>query len=497
MRSRWLIAPAIIVALFTLQSLRHVGSGPWGVDGSYYMQVARHVAEGEGLLSSVCLYDQGMPALPGRTNIYPLWPLLLGLTARVMPLQAAATFLPRLLFVADLVLLYVLTNRIAGRNGYYGYAALLLLGLNPSFFSSTCYPYTEGLALFCTFGALIVLDLARNSGTTVYYAMCGVIAGLAFLTRSQMLMLGVAIGLVLIVAAVKRNESWIAVAAFCAGYAIAVLPWIVYLTTFVRPFTLSALVSMYSETPGLPVFDQAIATAGGLAHVLDRLSGVLVMFNPFSQLSFVSSFGLAALLVPVAAIYAAWRRQWVGGFLAAATGVAGLVMCAVLLQAHNRFFLEWLFGYRHGLPFILLLIVAMIQMTGRYARWIAIVFISLSIITNVPRVMAFATEPGPEWPSVAEKQLAAWLEHNDPRAIVLTTNAQPLSVVSRANFRWATCQQSPQDIARVLSLVRTDYVVVYEPEQACPFAKGLGRTLTPVATFGQAPNRIVLLKVRR
>jgi hypothetical protein len=39
--------------------------------------------------------------------------------------------------------------------------------------------------------------------------------------------------------------------------------------------------------------------------------------------------------------------------------------------------------------------------------------------------------------------------------------------------------------------------VVYEPEQACPFAKGLGRALTPVATFGLAPNRIVLLKVRR
>ena len=497
MRSRWLIAPAIIAALFTLQSLRHVGSGPWGIDGSYYLQVARHVAEGEGLLSSVCLYDQGMRALPGRTNIYPLWPLLLGLTARVMPLQAAATFLPRLFFVADLILLYVLTSRIAGRNGYYGYAAILLLGLNPIFFSWSCYPYTEGLALFCTFGALIVLDLARNSGVPVYYAMCGVIAGLAFLTRSQMLMLGVAVGLVLIVAAVKRNVSWIAVAAFCGGYAIAVLPWVVYLTTFIRPFTLSALVSMHSETPGLPAFDQAIATAGGMAHVLDRLSGVLVMFNPFSQLSFVSSFGLAALLVPIAAIYAAWRRQWVGGFLAAAIGVAGLVMCAVLLQAHNRFFLEWLFGYRHGLPFILLLIVAMIQMTGRYARWIVIVFISLSFMTNVPQVVAFAKEPAPEWPSVAEKQLAAWLEHNDPRAIVLTTNAQFLSVVSRANFRWATCQQSPQDIARVLSLVRTDYVVVYEPEQACPFAKGLGRALTPVATFGQAPNRIVLLKVRR
>ena len=68
-RSRWLIAAAIIALLFTLQSLRRVGSGPWGVDGSYYMQVARHVAAGDGLLTSVCIYDQGLRTLPARTNI--------------------------------------------------------------------------------------------------------------------------------------------------------------------------------------------------------------------------------------------------------------------------------------------------------------------------------------------------------------------------------------------------------------------------------------------
>jgi hypothetical protein len=493
LRSRFLIALAIIALLFTLQSLRQVGNGPWGVDGSYYMQVARHVAGGDGLLTSVCVYDQGLRTLPSPTNIYPLWPLVLGTAARVMPLEAAATFLPRLFFILDLVLLFILALRI-GANGY---LAILLLGLNPSFFSSTCYPYTEGLALFCTFAALIVFSIASECGTSLYYALTGALAGLAFLTRSQMLFLAIGIGTVMLAGVWKRRIRWIAVAAYCAGFAVTVLPWIIYLSTFVRPLTISAIVGMYSNTPGLPPYDQHVITNGTAAYILDRLSGALVMFNPFSPFSFVESFGWAALLVPVALVYAIVRRRWSGGITAAATCAAGALMSGILLEAHNRFFLEWLFGYRHGLPFILLIVVALAQLDGRYARGLAIALVAVSLIVNIPRTLAFATASADPWPSPAEKGMAQWLEANDPGAIVLTTNAQVLSVASRANFRWAACQQSSDDVRRVLKLVHTDYVAVYEQEQGCPFTKGLGRAASPFLTFGAAPNRIMLLKVRR
>jgi 4-amino-4-deoxy-L-arabinose transferase-like glycosyltransferase len=493
LRSRWLIAAAIIALLFTLQSLRHVGHGPWGVDGSYYMVVARHVAEGDGLLTSVCVYDQGLRTLPAPTNIYPLWPLLLGSAARVMPLEAAATFVPRLFFVLDLVLLFILATRI-GANGY---LALLLLGLSPPFFSSTCYPYTEGLALFCTFAALIVFGIASDRGETLHYGLAGILAGLAFLTRSQMLFLSFGIGAVLLVLVVRRRARWTAFAAYCAGFAVTVLPWIIHLATFVRPFSLSAVVGMYSNTPGLPPYDQHVITSGGVSYIADRLSGLLVMFNPFSPMSFVESFGWAALLVPIAIVDLIARRRWTGGIAAAATAVSGALMCGILLEAHNRFFLEWLFGYRHGLPFILLLIVAIALLNGRYARVVVLVLVIASVFVNIPRVVAFATAPAEPWPSPAETQMAQWLERNDPNAIVLSTNAQVLSVASRANFRWAACEQSSDDVIRVLRLVRTDYVAVYEQEQRCPFTKGLGRAVTPLVSFGAAPNRIMLLKVRR
>ena len=204
-----------------------------------------------------------------------------------------------------------------------------------------------------------------------------------------------------------------------------------------------------------------------------------------------------ALLVPLAAIYAIWMRKWIGGATAAAVALSSALTCATLLDAHNRFFLEWLFGYRHGLPIILLIVVAMIQLNGRYARRIAIVLVAVSVVMAVPKVLAFATQPPVEWPSAAERQLATWLARNGPNAIVLTTNAQAMSVVSNANFRWAACEQTPEEIARVLQLVRSDYVLVYEQEQRCAFVRGLGADATPFAAFGNAPNRVMLLKVRR
>lgn len=491
-RSRWLIAAAIIALLFTLQSLRRAGNGPWGVDGSYYMQVARHVAAGDGLLTSVCVYDQGLRTLPARTNIYPLWPLLLGATARILPLDVAATLLPRLFFVADLVLLFILAERI----GSSGVMAILLLGCCPAFFSSTCYPYTEGLALCLTFVALIAADFAIDGSTALESAIAGILAGLAFLARSQMLFLAIGTGALFSILLWRRRMSLRALAAFGAGIAVAIIPWLIHLSTFIRPVTLSSILGMYSGTPALAPYDQHVLTNGTGAYIADRLSGVLVMFNPFSPLSLISSFGWAALLVPVAAAASIVHKRWNGGPTAAAVAMAGALMTGILLEAHNRFFLEWLFGYRHSLPFILLLTVAIAQLTGRYARPLTIALVAISTVMNLRADLAFATTPPVVWPSPAERQMVQWLDAHDPHAIVLTTNAQVLSVASRANFRWAACQQSSDDVIRVLRLVHTDYVAVYESEQQCPFTRGLGRAATPIVTFGGAPNRIALLEVR-
>lgn len=507
-RTGWLIAAAIIAILFTLQSARRVGNGPWGVDGSYYLQVARHVAEGHGLQTSVCLYHQGLPELPAPTNIYPLWPLLLGLAGRIVPLTAAATFLPRVLYVLDLLLLYALVTRLFGSRAFarvpaidYGHVAIALFGMHVSFFSATCYPYTEGLAFFFAFAALLLLTDGVRRSTAWLFAVCGFVAALAFLTRSQMLML--APGFLLALAA-----GWWAghvrakhLAAWLAGYALPVCVWIAYLARSFDTFAVTSLVSMRSGTTAIPPYDLTVPTSGVAGFIIDRLGGLLVMFNPLSQLSFVSSFGPVAFLVPVAAVHTIATRQirasGVNRTATHAVLLTGAFASLVLLASHNTFFLEWLFGYRHGLPFVLLIIPAFVYLLergGRALRALTLLCIAVSLTLSVPKLVSFVTEPLADWPSLAEKQLSSWLESRDPNAVVLTTNAQGMGVASRANFRWSVCTQSPEATRRLLTLIRTDYVMLYEQERTCRFIADLPDLLRPVAQFGSAPNRILLLE---
>ncbi|HEX9129666.1 MAG TPA: hypothetical protein VF850_10930 [Gemmatimonadaceae bacterium] len=505
MRLRWLPAAAIIAALFTLQSLRHVGSGPWGVDGSYYMQVARHVAEGDGLLTSVCLYHQGLRTLPTRTNIYPLWPLLLGFAARAIGLAAAATFVPRLLYVVCLLLAYGLTVRLAPATTFnhfdYGHVSIALLGLNTAFFSTTCYPYTEGLAIALTLTAILLCDIALRRGRWPLFAVTGVVAALAFMTRSQMLLVAPAIGCVLILGIISHSVRPANVIAFVAGFTAPLLVWIAFLATFVHPFEIGALIAMHSETPGLPPYDQHVVTHGAASYLADRLRGLAVMFNPVSPLSFVHSFGPAALLVPLAAVFYLLRRRVLREIPSGvvATLLAGAAMSLALLEAHNRYFLEWLFGYRHALPFILLLApsaIFLFHAGGTAIRLITALLLVLSLVVEAQSSVAFALTPPAEWPSAAETGFVQWIAQHDPQAIVLTTNAQTLSIASRANFRWSACQQPPETTRRLLTLVRTDYVLVYEPELGCSFFDGLQDLLRPVGTFGASPDRLFLLENR-
>src|SRR4030081_94598 len=108
-RKRRLIVLALLLApLVTLHVLHAPRRGPFSNDPSYYLQVARHVAAGDGLMSSVSLYHEGLTPLPQPFDLYPLWPLLLGGVGKVIGVIAAANVLPQIFFVLDLYLFYLL-----------------------------------------------------------------------------------------------------------------------------------------------------------------------------------------------------------------------------------------------------------------------------------------------------------------------------------------------------------------------------------------------------
>ncbi len=501
-RGELLMLAAILLLLATLRLSLDSGLGPYGVDGSYYVQIARNLTEGKGLVTSVSLYHQGLDPLPAPTNIYPAWPVLLGVTARIVGLSEAVRHVPRLLYFVALGALYLLVRRIGGDIRVFGsfnvaHLCVLLMGLTPVFFSSTTYPYTEGLGLTL---ASITLVTAFRSGWLAALGG-GVLAGLATLTRSQMLLLVLAI-LVVRAYEAAREGRWKNLILSVTGVALVLVPWLAYVSTFTGSFALRHLHVSYQQTAALAPYSMGMPTQGPLDLWLLRLQGVVTALDPFSPHSFVALYGAAALLVPIALLHWLHRafRSRVGvsaGVLAVA--LSGTFLAGMLVLLPQRYFRPWLFGWRHGLPFIFLVVLALVELIGhgnRSVRIGAIAIAFVSILSGGVSVTRTVLAGPPVGLTQAEKELTGWLERQPPSVVVLTTNAQSLSVYTHANFRWAACDDSAQVTESILRNVRADYLAVYERESACVFGSGLAHLVQHERVFGVEPNRILLLRRR-
>src|SRR6266851_2521552 len=61
----------LLLTLFVLLGLKlsyPAGDGPYGLDGGNYFQIARHVADGDGLQTSISLYHLGLTKLPTHVS---------------------------------------------------------------------------------------------------------------------------------------------------------------------------------------------------------------------------------------------------------------------------------------------------------------------------------------------------------------------------------------------------------------------------------------------
>ncbi len=519
-RERRILLILFLVLLAALKLAYSPGLGRNALDGDYYYQIARHVAEGDGLVTSVSLYHQGFQELPHRVDVYPMWPLLLGWTGRIVPLEVAATLLPELLYLLDMVLLCLLGDRLqrrlrpgadpsflgAGGSLTTGHLAALLLGLSPVFFRFTSVPYTEALAFAFVLAALLALDEAANGRWRIWAPAAGALAALAYLTRYQMMMAGVGVVVALLLAGTRRPElRRAAVAAAAAGVAV-VLPWIAYLTTFVRPFHPMVLLEFgrYRETPAIERF-QAVAHQDNWMEALAvRLDGLRVAFDPTEAISYLGALGTAVYLLPLALLVmllppargAAALRGATRPTRAALVGstVAGALMVLPLHFFPSRHLWDWRFGHRHGLPLVLVLVPALAWLAatpGRRARAIALVLVTFSIFGGAIVVASSLPAPAGSGLLGAEPELAAWIDSHAEPPTLLTTQVHTLGVFTRGRYHWMECRESGDKVRRILDLVPAiDYVLVYGGEERCPFAQGT-RGLELAATFGDGPGRIL------
>jgi hypothetical protein len=523
---RYGVLLGILVGLLALKSqFDPYPVGHFARDGSYYYQVARHVAEGDGLVTSVALYNQGYETLPHPSPVYPLWPLVLGAAGAMIGLDRAASLLPEIFYFAALILLYALANTIARTWGSHaervfprsdlldvGHLAVMLLGTNTIFFRYTSLPFSEALAFSLAFASVLSLARAGPGSCVRWGAASGALAALAFLTRSQFLGLVLANVACLLLVGVREPVYRRAAVSAATFAAVPILTWTAYLWTSFADFSPRMLVDFTAshEIQELDAYTWIVQTESLWAWLVDRSAGFRVAFDPASPSSYAASFGLAVYLVPLALVWMMLRpstlraipRALSSGESLALTGAlaAGIACIAPVHAVHSIRPPAWLFHFRHGLPMVIPLVVALafVLATGRAPlRGLALLLIAASLWTGAVGIRGeLARASRYHDPLPAEEQLAAWIEEQEQPLVFATTRPWSLGALTRGLFHHVSCRARPSQIPTYFDRLKLDYLILHDLDQSCRFLKTRAYGLRPIHRFlgGQA---IGVYEIRR
>ncbi len=437
-RQRSLLLALLLLVLLALKLAHHRGPREYEPDPSLYQDIAAHVRDGDGLVTDVSLFNAGYSYFPHPIALYPLWPLVLGHAARVVPIEWLAVWLPTVCYFVMLLLADRLAVRVApgplfpGRAPGLdaGHATVLVLGFTNPMFFTTSQPFTEGLAYL-----LLVVAMLRA------HALCakpglgrglevGVWMGLLVLCRSQLVLAPVALAVTLTWATLRRGarRHGPAALAFALG-CLAVLGlqmW--HIAGFAADPRWAYLLrfDLYREPSSLPPLEIMVATAGPFAYLMDRLSGLPVAFGVGSS-SYLHSFGGWALALPLAlpfALYDGWRAArrrlarprghrpaQVGLFsiFLALLATAGLLS---LHTIHKAWFTEWNFGTRHALTAGLAMLAALLYLARRpgLSRLLALLLLLGGGVGGALRLAYFIQRPpAADASMVAQVGVVAWL----------------------------------------------------------------------------------------
>ena len=514
---RHLLPIVVLVALLAgfvpLKSSLDYGLGEWANDADYFYTIARSLSEGDGYRSNLSLYYQGFKELPHRVTTSPGWPVTLGAFGAVFGIDAVAYRLPNALYFFDLVLLYVLAQRLRRRiapagGGLFrddavvnlGHVAALALASNVVFFQFSSVPNNEPLAFALIFGALLLLDRTARKLRPIDALLTGLLAGLAVLTRIQALVLAA-------VAWGEARARRLVPVALC-GVVLPLVPWVVYLASWMDPLSLGAVAGLdvQRETPELGQFEHAFFGNSVSRFLLDRVWGIGVAFDWRSEQSYVHHFGALAYAVPLGLLHLFWvlGRRWRPRSLAleparalpVAALLTGVGMLLPVHAAQMTFVYDWLFGFRHGLPLVLLVVVALAYLdghAGRAGRALALVLIVAAAVGNargmhdlMNRDLKHGLKPG-------EKNLVQWLESREPLPAVVTLQPWKYGAFSRAGFHWTLCSHPPEQTLRLLRHAGADLVIYRRWERKCRFLEGLqGDELVKVISFANGMHVLAL-----
>lgn len=498
------------------------GLGRDFLDGNYYVQIAQHVERGDGLETHVSLYHQGLKSFPHAANVAPIWPLMLGYLGRWVDLWQLGEWLPEALYLVDLLLLFLITDRLLRRAAEPRAAAgssiratpahlvLLAFALNPVFFEFTSAPYTEALAFMGLFATLLLLDAYDRGPSPGLAAGLGLMSALTALTRGQMVGLGAAMMVAVALALRVRRSAWRDLALLGGAWVLTLLPWALWTATWARPWKpwyLFASAS-YRETPEVLPFQMQVPTTGLGQRVLELLDGFRTSFSLFDPDSYAASFGPAILVLPLALGLvlarpgrlreALQRLGSPGTLLPAGTLLAAGAVLAPVHAEHARFFREWLFGFRHGLPFVLVLAWSLALLLGsgsRLARIVGLLLMGSTVVTGALATGRLLERNYLVGLASQEHEALAWIARQGPDVSFVTTRAQTLGPYSERGIHWMECRESPDQTLALLRFAGADYVLVYPEDLRCRFLRVPAGALEVAARFGTGAGVLTLLRL--
>lgn len=464
-----------------------------GFDGSFYLHLAHHVARGHGLVTSVSLYHHGLHPLPAPSTVYPIWPLVLGAAVRVLGVAPAGSLVPKTLYVLDTWLVYRVLDRIVWRASGgssqrkfpVSIAAFgaLLFALNPVLFWCTSLPYSEALAF--TFVLLVLLAVNRAACATseceavIASIAAGVVGALLYLTRFTAILSPFVIAFTVCVTASGRARFVRPLAALAA----AAVPVAIEARHLLRlPHASVAMLidfAAYRQVPELPPFEFVVHPPTLLGLLKDRLDGVFVAFDPMDKNSYYASFGVLTY-VPFIATLAVCRtpRTMLSRIHAGirapryAVVTTALLLGAVLLlpvhAAHEmRPFLPWLFAWRHGLPFALIALPALLSLFGSRRRAVRITGAALGLLAAVQGARGVLNHVMSRPEAVPALQETAEFLARHPGTTAIAIEPQSLSVHTDAGLYWVACWSPPEVVPTLLDHVSIDYLLLVPHAKNC------------------------------
>jgi hypothetical protein len=400
-----LLDAAVLAGLVALKFHINGQQVDWSYDGGYYANIAEHVRDGDGFVTDISMYHQGLPSYPYPSPVYPLWPLLLGVVAKVVPMSVAAVWLPSLFYLGTVWLAGRLARSVDDRPLVRDVPALrpsavvmLLVALNDRFLEYTSRPYTEGMAWFLLVATLPRVVEGFRSPGFVRGVEVGVWCALWVGVRGPMIVQAgtvVAAMVALLVFGRERQGMALAVLGLGASAAVAAIALRAWYAD-VPGATLSTLVRFdnWVVVPGLSQAALLEAPASLSERLATLVQGFREAYDPQSEFSYRKNFGYLQYALPVAAVVVAvraWRsgpracRDWLlERPMLTLLVLLGLGQFAAMHAIHKALFSEWNFGMRQALgEWMLFIPCGLLLLRSRgWLRVIGAVLVASTLMRN-------------------------------------------------------------------------------------------------------------------